>query len=397
MGLALDWLELSIRWVHVIAGIAWIGASFYFNWLNDRLAPPAQSEPGLVGELWSIHGGGFYRAMKYDTVPVATVSDFHWFKWEAYLTWISGVSLLILVYYLAADVYLIDADSPVGAGAAIAIGAGVLVGGWLVYDRLCRTPLAARSVWFAALGLVLVTGLAFALTRVFGPRAAYMHIGAMIGTMMAANVFFVIIPAHRELVAAVQEGREPDRRTGEHAALRSRHNNYLTLPVLFVMISAHYPMTYGHAWSWGILAGLFVVGGLTRHGFNLRNAGRGTGLVFPIAASALVALAVVSAGGGGSRVAITDGAVTYERVREILAVRCIICHAAEPADALFDSPPGGIILERPEDVAALSDRIEAVTVNSRVMPLGNFTGMTDEERAELGRWIADGARIDGRE
>ncbi|MDH3733241.1 MAG: urate hydroxylase PuuD [Gemmatimonadota bacterium] len=397
MAFVLEWLELAVRWVHVIAGIAWIGASFYFNWLNDRLTPPRDAEPGVVGELWSIHGGGFYRAMKYETVPRSTLTELHWFKWEAYLTWLTGFSLLVLVYYLGADAYLIDPGvSPISPVAAIAVGLAVLLLGWLVYNRLCRTSLADRSGLFAVLGLVVVALAAFGLSRVLGARAAYMHIGAMIGTIMAANVFFVIIPAHVELVEALEESREPEPSIGTHAAMRSRHNNYFTLPVLFVMISSHYPITYGHAGSWAILAGLFIVGALTRHGFNVRNSGRGTGLIFPVAAIAMLALAFVSASGGRSGVSPAGGeAVTYDRVREIVVARCLTCHAEQPASTLFATPPGGILLETQDQVVALSDRIRAVSVETRVMPLGNLTGMTDDERAELGRWIADGSPTAG--
>ena len=264
-----------------------------------------------------------------------------------------------------------------------------------MYDRLCHTALADRPVRLSILGMALVTAVAFGLTHVFGPRAAYIHVGAMIGTIMAANVFFVIIPAQRELVEAIEEGRAPDAAIGAHAAARSRHNNYFTLPVLFVMISTHYPITYGHAWSWVILAGLFVIGATTRHGFNVRNAGRSTGWIFPAAALAMLALALV-AGRTRARDAVGAAAnpVSYARVREIIVARCLTCHSEEPANTLFDAPPGGIVLETPEEVAALRDRIRAMAVDSKVMPLGNFTGMTDEERSELGRWIADGALTD---
>jgi len=393
VALVLDWLELAVRWVHVIAGVAWIGASFYFNWLNDRLTAPETPEPGLVGELWSVHGGGFYRALKYDTVPGATLSHLHWFKWEAYLTWLSGFALLVLVYYLGADVYLIDPTvAALPSGAAIGISLGGLALGWLVYDRLCRTALAQRPAVFIGLGLVLIAGAAFGFQQVFGPRAAYMQIGAMLGTIMAANVFFMIIPAHVELVKAVEEGRAPDTATGSYAAGRSRHNNYFTLPVLFVMISGHHPMTYGHPWGWAILIGLFIVGVLTRHGFNQRNRGRPPGWLFAAALLGLLALAVVSTGARG-RIDLgagPPGAVTYAEIEEILVARCVTCHAAEPAHRLFDEPPGGILLETEAQVRAVLSKIEAVTVHTRIMPLGNFTGMTDEERAVLAAWIRSG-------
>ena len=392
MTAVLDWLELTVRWVHVIAGIAWIGASFYFNWLNDRLAEPEPGDPDLDGELWAVHGGAFYRALRYRTVPRGIVSRLHWFKWEAYLTWVSGFALLILVYYLGAEVYLLDpgvaAISPL-AGVGIAVG--TLLVGWLAYDRLCRSPLAAHRRVFSATGTLLIGGVAYGLFQVFSARAAYLHVGALLGTLMAANVFFVIIPAHVELVRAVEEGREPDHAVGTHAAARSRHNNYFTLPVLFVMISTHYPFTYGHPWGWAILLGLFGVGALTRHGFNLRNSGRSPGWTWPAAVAMLVGVAVwagVSGRAGGHRLSIEDRDVEYATVERIIVARCVSCHAREPANDLFEAPPGGIVLETRAQVEALRERIRAVTVDARVMPLGNFTGMTDEERAELGAWIA---------
>ncbi len=396
MTFLLDWLELAVRWIHVIAGIAWIGTSFYFNWLNDRLSAPERAEPGLVGELWSVHGGGFYRAMKYDTVPRATLGHLHWFKWEAYLTWLSGFSLLVLVYYLRADLYLAGPASVLSPRWAPWIGVGTLVVGWLLYDRLCRSGLGRRPARLVALGVLLTAGAAWGLSQLLGARAGYMHVGALLGTIMAANVFFVIIPAHAELVAAVEQGRDPDRARGEAAAARSRHNNYLTLPVLFVMISGHYPMTYGHAGGWAILLGLFAVGVLTRHGFNRRNAGRRAGWLFPAAALGLLALAVVSTGtrGRAGVDAAATGPVPYAQVQEILVARCVTCHAAEPAHRLFDAPPGGIVLETAAQVRAWAPKIRAVAVDTRIMPLGNFTEMTDEERALLGAWIEQGARTD---
>ena len=396
MGVLTEWLELGVRWVHVIAGVAWIGTSFYFNWLNDRLEPPASAEGGEVGELWSVHGGAFYRAVKYDRVPRATLDRLHWFKWEAYLTWLSGFALLALVYYLGAEVYLVEAGSAISPGLAVAVGIGALAVGWIVYDRLCRSPLAARPAWFAAVGLSLVALAAFGLDRVFGGRAAYIHVGAMLGSIMAFNVFAVIIPAHVELVRGVEEQRRPDPTIGAHAAMRSRHNNYLTLPVIFAMISNHYPSAYGHAWGWLLLVGLFVVGVITRHGFNLRNQGLGrrAGWWFPAAGLGLLALAIVSTGTRGGEALRADapgGAVSWARAQEILVARCVTCHAEEPAHRLFDAPPGGIRLETSEQVRGLISRIRAVTVESRVMPLGNVTGMTEEERAVLAAWIEQGA------
>lgn len=395
-GWAYEWLELAARWLHVIAGVAWIGTSFYFNWLNDRLEAPEDPGEGVAGELWAVHGGGFYKVSKFEVAPRRLPRTLHWFKWEAYVTWLSGAALLVLVYYMGAEVYLVDPAAGFGTQAAIALGAGTLAVGWIVYDRLCRSPLETRPVAFGVLGLALMAALAFGLVHALGDRAAYMHVGALIGTLMAANVFFVIIPAHRELVDAVEEERPPDAAVGRHAAMRSRHNNYLTLPVLFVMISNHYPITYAHRWNWAILMGLFVVGAGVRHYFNLRNQGRARAWILPAAAAGMIALAFVSAGwpdrarpAAGSEARPVD----FEEVREVVVARCVTCHSATPAHRLFDAPPGGLAFDRPEEIRAAARRIYETTVVTRVMPLGNFTEMTEEERALLGAWIRQGARL----
>ncbi len=275
--LAVAWLELTVRWIHVIAGVAWIGTSFYFNWLNDRLTTPTDAPEGVTGELWSVHGGGFYRVMKFGVAPARMPEELHWFKWEAYLTALSGLALLVLVYYLGADVYMV-VPGGLSPGAAVGVGVATLIGGWLVYDALCRSPLGRRTPALAAVGFLLATLIAWGLVQFIGSRAAYIHIGAMLGTIMALNVFRVIIPAQREMVADLVAGREPDGAVGEHAALRSLHNNYMTLPVLFIMVSIHYAMTYGHRYNWAILAALALIGAGTRHYFNLRNRGRHNGL-----------------------------------------------------------------------------------------------------------------------
>ncbi len=274
-----EWVNLALRWVHVVTGVAWIGTSFYFNWLNSRLAPPEVPEPGVAGEVWSVHGGGFYRVVKYTVAPGSLPRTLHWFKWEAYATWLSGIALLVLIYYLGAGVYLIDARvAGLGRGAAVAIGLATLVAAWVVYDLLCRSPLGKEPVALAGVLFVLGVALTWGLTRLLSARAAYIHVGAALGTIMAANVFRVIIPSQREMVAAMAEGRPPNATLGRQAALRSLHNNYFTLPVLFVMVSSHYPVTYGHRLNWLVLAGLTLVGVATRHWFNLRNQGwRGRG------------------------------------------------------------------------------------------------------------------------
>jgi uncharacterized membrane protein len=390
-----QWLNLALRWAHVITGIAWIGTSFYFNWLNSRLAPPPpeRREPGVAGELWSVHGGGFYRVVKYTVAPAALPRTLHWFKWEAYATWLTGFALLALVYYLSAASFLVDPRvARVSPGAGIAVGVGTLVVSWLVYDAVCRSPLGTRQVALAATLFILGTLLAWGLSRLLSPRAAYLHVGAAIGTIMAANVLMVIIPAQQEMVAALSAGRTPDAARGNQGALRSLHNNYLTLPVLFIMVSSHYPATYGHRLNWAILAGLAVVGVATRHWFNLRNQGRRNVWILPAAALALVALALVTTPRPGPATRGTD-LVSFADVRLIVARRCAGCHSSAPTTPGIPAAPLGVRLDTPDEIRANAPRILAVAVDAHTMPLGNLTGMTPEERELVGRWIRAGAAL----
>jgi len=391
-----QWLNLALRWGHVITGIAWIGTSFYFNWLNSRLAPPPpeRSEPGVEGELWSVHGGGFYRVVKYAVAPEHLPRTLHWFKWEAYATWLTGFALLVLVYYLGAASFLVDAHgSRLGPRAAIAAGIGTLVLSWLVYDAVCRSPLGHRSVALAALLFVLGTALAWGLSQLLSARAAYVHVGAAIGTIMAANVLMVIIPSQQDMVAALMQGRAPDARRGAQAALRSLHNNYLTLPVLFIMVSSHYPATYGHAHSWAILAALSLIGVATRHWFNLKNRGRRNAWLLPAAALGLLTLALATAPRSGPASAGAGDAVSFAEVRVIVARRCAACHSSAPTMAGLPVAPLGVLLDTPDQIRATAPRILAVAVEAQTMPLGNVTGMTPEERALVGRWIRAGAAL----
>ena len=392
---ALSWLNLALRWGHVITGIAWIGTSFYFNWLNSRIAPPVgRAEPGVAGELWSVHGGGFYRVVKYAVAPPQLPTTLHWFKWEAYATWATGVSLLALIYYLQAGTYLLAPGSHRAPAAVITMGVGTLIGAWLLYDMLCRSPLAKRPAALGVVGLGLVSLLAWGLTRVMSPRAAYLHVGAALGTIMAANVFRVIIPQQQHMVAAMAEGRAPDAIRGQQAALRSLHNNYFTLPVLFIMVSNHYPATYGSWLNWAILAGLSVVGALTRHWFNLRNQGRRAVWILPAATLGMVALAFVTqpkrlpAPPAGA-----TGGVAFTDVRVVIARRCAACHSATPTLPGFAAAPAGVLLDTPDQIRSQAPRIEAVAVTTQTMPFGNVTGMTADERELLGRWIREGARL----
>ena len=387
-----DWLNLLTRWLHVIAGIVWIGSSFYFIALDNHLRPPkdkSEGEAGIGGETWEIHGGGFYNIKKYLVAPRVLPETLYWFKWEAYTTWLSGFALMIVLYYLNADTYLIDKSvADLSTGEAVAISIGLLGAAWLVYDVLCRL-LASRPFVLAAVLLGSITLAAWGIGHLFSGRAMYLQIGAMLGTIMVGNVFFVIIPAHWELVRAKQAGRDPDPAANARAKLRSVHNNYLTLPVVFTMLSNHFPFTYGHSYSWLILVVLLVVGAWVRHFFNLRHMGRTVWAIPVTAAIAIAVLAILirpqteSAAGTPS--------VPFAQVASIVEQRCAACHSQQPTKVAV--APRGIKLDTPQEIKAQASAIEQQAVQTHAMPLGNVTGMTQAERDLLGRWIAQGARI----
>jgi len=378
-----EWLNLAIRWLHLTAGIAWIGSSFYFVWLDNHLNEPAEGDAS--GELWSVHGGGFYHNQKYQVAPARMPDELHWFKWEAYFTWISGFSLLVLIYYVGAQSFLIDpAKAALSPAQGIGIGLAALALGWLVYDGLCRSPVGSSNL---ALGIFWFACLLFAaslLDSLFSARAAYLHVGAIVGTVMVANVFLIIIPNQRKVVADLVAGRTPDPALGATAKQRSLHNNYMTLPVLFIMISPHYPMTYGAERPWLVLALLGLTGVAVRHVFNLRGRGRATGWAIVVAlALALASVTYVTLEKqGGATVPAQN--VAYAEVAPILATHCAACHDVP-------QPPRGVRLDSWEHASAASARIKAVAVDTRVMPLGNPTGMTPAERQRLGAWIAAGS------
>jgi uncharacterized membrane protein len=377
---ATDWLNLLTRWLHVIAGIVWIGSSFYFIALDNHLLPPkdeADAEAGVGGESWEIHGGGFYQIQKYRVAPRALPEPLHWFKWEAYTTWLSGFALMIVLYYLNADQYLVDKDvADLSAGAATGISIGLLAAAWVVYDVLCRL-LGSKPLVLAALLLALTT------------VAAWGAVGAMLGTMMVGNVFFVIIPAHWQLVRAKQAGRDPDPAANERAKLRSVHNNYLTLPVVFTMFSNHFPFTYGHSHAWLILVVLLVIGAWVRHFFNVRHTGRTVWAIPVTAALAIAALAIAIRPQTES--AAGEPTVPFERISQIVEARCTACHSQNPTKVA--EPPQGVTFDTPEEIQAQADAIEQQAVQTKAMPLGNVTKMTADERTLLGRWIAQGAKI----
>ena len=396
----LEWLNLTIRWVHVIVGIAWIGASFYFVWLENNLDRQVKNQE-LAGELWAIHGGGIYHLQKYKLAPTTMPKQLHWFKWEAYSTWISGVLLLITVYYLNAATYLILPGSPVAPAAGVAIGLGSLMIGWFVYDLLCKSSLRHQPILLGLALMLFLVLLSWGFSQFMTGRAAYLHVGAVIGTMMVGNVFFIIMPAQRNLVGAVEAGTEPDPALPKNGLLRSRHNNYLTLPVIFIMISSHFPSTYGHEWNWVILLGLSLVSVAVRHYFNTRHNGQQFVWALPAAVLALLVMAYVtvphipgasakSTAGEGTEVV---ASVTPEQAHAIVATHCASCHSASPSHAAFSTAPAGLMFDSIEQIKRHKDRIYLQSVASYIMPLGNSTGMTQDERDQLGHWIADGANI----
>ena len=392
-----EWLNLVLRWTHLVTGIAWIGASFLFMWLDSHLEKPDPPRKGVEGELWMTHSGGFYVVEKMDLAPEEVPRTLHWFKWEAAFTWISGFLLLGLVYYMSAAIYLIDpAVAELTKVEAIAIGVGVLALGWFVYDGLYRSPLRHKGILVEALGFALLIAVTYGLSQVFSARGAYMHVGAMLGTIMVANVWMIIIPGQAKLVEATRAGTKLDARLAFNAKQRSVHNNYMTLPVLFIMMSSHYPSTFGHAHAWAILIVLFVVGGIVRHWFNLRNAG--TPRVWPIPAAVAIMLALIYAtlpAGILDTPAGDDGEpVTFAQAYDVISRRCVSCHAARPADENFEKPPKNVVFDTAAQIRNQARKIKAVAVLTRTMPLGNTTEMTDAERGILGRWIAEGAEIE---
>jgi uncharacterized membrane protein len=382
-----DWLNLLARWVHFITGVAWIGASFYFIWLDNHLETPRLAEDvdkGVGGEVWSVHGGGFYHAQKYKVAPKIIPETLHWFKWEAYSTWLSGMFLLVLVYWYGAQVYLIDSSvADLTPLAAIGLAAASIAGGWIVYDLLCRTKLGENERLFAAVLFGFVAVLAWGLCQLFSGRGAYIHFGAVLGTIMVANVFFVIIPGQRRMVDAAKRGEVPDPRDGIRAKQRSVHNTYFTLPVLFVMTSNHYAMTYSHEYNWAILIAISLAGALIRIYFVARHSGKASLMPLLIAGLLLAGVAALIA----PRASAASGeAVAFDDVRAVVAHRCMTCHSAVPTHPAFPAAPGGVILDTDAQIVAEAQRIHQQTVITRVMPIGNLTNISEEERDIIDRW-----------
>lgn len=388
---ALDWLNLLVRWLHLTAGVAWIGTSFYYIALDYHLLQPkdpAAEDAGVAGEVWEIHGGGFYRVEKFRVAPRTLPSPLHWFKWEAYTTWLSGFVLLVVLYYANASTYLVDRGvADISPLTAVAISVSLLIVSWFVYDGLSRW-LEARDLWLAVALCLLIAVTAFGVSHLLSARASSIQVGAMIGTWMAANVRFVIIPGQQELVDAKLAGREPDPIHGLRGKQRSVHNNYFTLPVLFAMISNHFPFTYGHPQGWLVLLVLMGLGAWVRHFFNLRHQGR---VVWAIPASATVGVVVLAALIAPRATAPAQASVSFAQAQAVIGRRCVPCHSANPTQAGFPAAPNGAMFDAPDQTTGRAAQIYQRAVLAKDMPLGNLTGMTQDERDLLGAWYEQGA------
>jgi len=389
-----EWASLILRWLHVVAAIGWIGSSFYFIHLDLSLKPHGELPEGVAGEAWQVHGGGFYRIMKYLVAPAKMPDELTWFKWEAYTTWLSGFALMVVVYYLDAELFLVDKANidltPLQAGL---FSFGSLALAWLLYEGACRTGLAKHELPFAFGGYLFLVGLTYAFTHVLSGRGAFNQIGAIVGTIMVANVFAVIIPNQKKIVAALLAGQAPDPELGKTSKLRSVHNNYLTLPVIVLMISNHYPLLFATRYNWLIVAIVLALGPIIRHFFNERHAGRKSPWwVWGAAAAGMVAIALLSAAGPrDAKASALAAPVTYANVEEIVLSRCSMCHGAEPVWATIVTAPRGILLDDAEHIRRNARLIGRNAAWSSAMPPGNVTEMTGEERTQIAAWLAAGA------
>jgi uncharacterized membrane protein len=382
-GHLMEWMNIVVRLMHITFGIAWIGASFYFVFLENALNRTKDVRDELAGNLWAVHGGGFYYLEKYKVAPKTIPKELHWFKYEAYFTWLSGFSLLFVVYYFNAKAFLIDDNvmklSPV---AAISIGVGSFIAAWIIYHFLCKTALIKKGIWFTVIGFLIAVAFAWFYCHVFSARAAYIHFGAMLGTLMVGNVFFIIIPSQKAMVKAAKEGKLLDPALGKFAGLRSLHNNYFTLPVLFVMISNHFPSTFGFSNPWLILTIITLGTAGVKHYLNLKEKGQLNVWVLPVSA-------FISAPKKNTTVCKEN--ITMTEVYSIVQKRCITCHSAKPTDDVFIAPPNGVVYDTPQDMIKLKDKIIQRVVVTKTMPLNNKTGMTEEERNMIRCWIEQGA------
>ncbi|NRA72889.1 MAG: urate hydroxylase PuuD [Gammaproteobacteria bacterium] len=390
-----EWLNLIIRFAHLVTGIAWIGASFYFVWLDNHLETPPQwkKDKGIGGDLWAIHGGGFYEVAKYKLAPEKMPTTLHWFKWEAYTTWITGFLLLSLMFYVGAETYLIDKRvADITQLQAILLGLGSIMVGVGSYEILVRTKLKNHGLILGIILLIIGTALSYGLTQIFSARGAFMHMGAIIGTVMAGNVFFGIMPSQRALVKAVEEGKTPDAKFGLNAKLRSTHNTYITLPVLFIMISNHYPITFNHSANWLVLMVIVLITAAIRQYFVLRHFGKQKPLILVGAVVATIILAYAIA---PQKVELTaeqkQHKVTPQQVQTIIEQRCKACHSDNNTDDIFTSAQAGVIFSDIDSIKQWAPRIQARVIGSKDMPFMNKTNMTDDERNTLAVWLGQNA------
>ena len=387
-----DWANLLLRWTHFIAGIAWIGSSFYFIWLDRALTTPARPRPGVEGDLWMVHSGGFYQVEKRRPAPGEIPPVLHWFKYEALFTWITGIALLVLVYYLT-GAYLLDPGvSRIGRGTAMATGIGVLVVGWFVYDLLWRSPLARQEHLATAMSLMLLAAVSYGMCRLLSGRAAFMHVGSLVGTIMVANVWVRILPAQQQMLEATRPGRSADFGLGERAKIRSVHNSYMTFPLLFIMLSNHFPATYANPLNWLVLLLLFVAGGAVRHAM-IGWGRRAAWALLPAVLALAGAIFLSTPKRTGARPLAGSDVPAFATVRAVMTQRCQPCHSRYQTDSSFGSAPGGVTFDTPESIARLAERIRVRAVETKTMPLANKTGMTDAERDIVARWISGGAPL----
>ena len=393
-----EWLNFGVRWTHMIAGIAWIGGSFYFVHTDSGLKKREGLPEGAGGETWQVHGGGFYNLTKYLVAPARMPEDLTWFKWEAYATWLSGFALLAIVYYVCADLYLIDPNVlALPVWLAILLSVLGLAGGWVAYDLLCKSPLGNDDVKLgvATLGFIIV--LSFIFTFIFSARGAFMEMGALVGTIMAANVFMIIMPNQRKVVAELMAGRQPDPKLGAQAKQRSMHNNYFTLAVLFVMIANHYPLAFASKFNWLIFALVLVMGAVIRHFYNTRHKGLPSPWwAWGVAAVLMIIVMLLSAAGPSTyetAAAPPTEPVSFAQAEEVVLGRCSMCHAAEPGWEGITVAPKGVMLDTPERIALHARDIEFQAVRTHAMPPGNITEITPEERQILAAWLDGGAKV----
>ena len=388
----MEWLNIVIRLLHITFGIAWIGASFYFVFLENALNRTEDVRDELAGNLWAVHGGGFYYLEKYKVAPKTIPKHLHWFKYEAYFTWLSGFCLLFVVYYFNASAFLIDKEVlDITATEGILIGVSSFVVGWLIYDKMCKSSLIKNQLAFALVGFAFLILFAWFYCHVFSARAAYIHFGAMIGSLMVANVFFVIIPGQKEMVRCAKLGIPLDPTLGKKALARSLHNNYFTLPVLFVMVSNHFPSTFGYEYPWLMLAIISLGAAGVKHYLNLKEQKHLNVWILPVSVIILLAACFISAPSTNPYECKKE--VSFTEVNEIIQKRCVQCHSATPTDDVNKVAPNGVKYDTPQDIYNKRDLIMQRVVVTKTMPQNNKTNMTEAERNMIRCWIEQGASL----